>query len=118
MFIKGLKINMENNRCPGGNGCTNIGNHDTGNAVCPDFFSIPPVPFALLSSLIGALLIDNLNLNQQNSLGNFLVGVGQILLTAAAQGSTLESGSKQNQQIQQLSMIKKQICELEQQMNC
>ncbi|WP_042317119.1 hypothetical protein, partial [Desulfofarcimen acetoxidans] len=48
--------------------------------------SLPPQQFTLLSALIGILLINYLNINEQNSLGNFLVGIGQTLLTAAAQG--------------------------------
>jgi hypothetical protein len=49
------------------------------------FFNIPAKQFSLLSSIIGILLIDNLNIDQQNAFGNFLVNVGQNILTSAAQ---------------------------------
>lgn len=83
--------NMDWNKF-GSNSCEN-NNCDNYLASC--FFSLPPKEFSLLSSMIGLLLIDNLDINQQNSLGNFLVGVGQALLTAAAQGQLVE-GNKDN----------------------
>ncbi len=64
------------------------------NDMMSCFFSLPPKQFALLSSVIGVLLIDDLNSNQLNSLGNFIVNIGQTILTAAAQASTLESEEK------------------------
>ncbi|MDP4180423.1 MAG: hypothetical protein Q8942_04940 [Bacillota bacterium] len=93
-------------------------NADKGNRFCSPLdclFSLNPIQFSLLSSIIGILVIDNLDLNQQNSLGNFLVGVGQNILTAAAQGAMLESKNEKNDQIRdQIQMLKKQICVLEQ----
>lgn len=88
------------------------------NPLASCFFSLPPKQFSLLSSLFGILLIDNLDLNQQNSLGNFIVGVGQAILTAAAQGQLLQSNSSQNDHIrQQIQLLKKQICTLEQELD-
>ena len=62
------------------------------------FFSLPPKQFALLSSLIGILLTDNLNPDQQNALGNFIVNIGQVILTSAAQGQLLQDSGSQKQQ--------------------
>lgn len=64
------------------------------NAFKSCFFSLPPKQFSLLSSLIGIVLIDNLDTNQQNSLGNFLINVGQAILTSAAQGQLIENKTK------------------------
>jgi len=64
------------------------------NTLISCFFSLPPKQFSLLSSLIGIFLIDNLDTNQQNSLGNFLVNVGQAILTAAAQGQSMQNNDK------------------------
>lgn len=87
-----------------------------GNGGNCGFFSLDPVKFSLLSSLIGILLIDNLNPDQQNSLGNFVVNIGQNLLTAAAQADTLQE-SQQNQVRRQIQSLKKQIAELEEELD-
>jgi hypothetical protein len=63
------------------------------NSIASSFFSIPPNQYALLASLIGVALAENLDLNQQNSLGNFIVDIGTTMLTAAAQGQLIESRS-------------------------
>ncbi|MCX7920603.1 MAG: hypothetical protein N3B21_01055 [Clostridia bacterium] len=106
-----------------GRGCGEPGNNlcndnNLENKLASCFFSLPPKQFSLLSSLLGILLIDNLDLNRQNSLGNFIVNVGQAILTAAAQGQSLQSNSSQNDHIrQQIQMLKKQICALEQELD-
>lgn len=75
--------------------------------------SLPPKQFALLSSLIGILLIDDLNLDQQNALGNFIVNIGQAILTSAAQEQALQSNNSQNDDIlQEIEGLKKQISSL------
>jgi hypothetical protein len=88
-------------------------NEERSLASC--LYSLSPKQLSLLSSLIGILLIDNLDVNQQNSLGNFIVGVGQILLISAAQEQLLESqSSSQTDDInQQIQMLKDQIYALE-----
>ena len=87
-----------------------------GNGGEGGFFSLSPVKFSLLASLLGVLLIDNLDLDQQNSLGNFLENVGQNLLTAAAQGQTVQA-SQQNQIRKQIQSLKNQIAELEEELD-
>lgn len=47
--------------------------------------SLPPKQFILLSSLIGILLIDNIDAKDQIILGKFINNIGQTILTAAAQ---------------------------------
>ncbi len=64
------------------------------NTLASYFFSLPPKQFSLLSSLIGILLIDNLDANKQNSLGNFLINVGQAILTSAAQEQLIEDNKQ------------------------
>lgn len=88
------------------------------NPLAACFFTLPPSQFALVSALLGILLLDNLNINQQNQLGNFLVGTGQTLLTAAAQGAALQDQSSQNDAVrQQLEIIKNHIRDLEQELD-
>lgn len=77
----------------------NDNNSESAFASC--FFSLPPKQFALLSSLIGILIIDKLDINQQNSLGNFLINVGQVILTSAAQGQLIQSNNQQNDNVNQ-----------------
>lgn len=64
------------------------------NSIASSFFSIPPNQYALLASLIGVVLSENLDLNQQNSLGNFIVDIGTTMLTMASQGQLIESSNK------------------------
>lgn len=52
---------------------------------------IPPEQFTLLATIIGVLLSSELDPNEQNSVGNFLVSVGQTLLTSAAQAQLQQS---------------------------
>ena len=48
-------------------------------------FDLSPEEFAALSALVGLALLPGLTAGQQNSLGNFLMGIGQMLESAAAQ---------------------------------
>ncbi|HEX9059558.1 MAG TPA: hypothetical protein VF941_05225, partial [Clostridia bacterium] len=73
-------LNEELNKCLG----------NVGNPLMSCFFSLPPKQFSLLSSVLGILMIDNLTPTQQNSLGNFIVGIGQMILTSAAQSEMVK----------------------------
>ena len=81
------------------------------------FFNIPPKQFSLLASILGLLLIDGLSADEQNSLGNFLVSMGQSILTSAGQEQLISSNDDQDDDLsEQLDLLKKQICLLENQM--
>lgn len=93
-------------------------NSNCENPLVKYFFSLPPKQLALLSTLVGILLIDNLDVNQQNSLGNFIVNVGQAILVSAAQSQVLQSNSSQKDYIrQQIQILKQQIQTLEKQLD-
>jgi len=47
--------------------------------------SLPPKQYTLMSSVIGILLIDNLDPKEQISLGKFFINIGQTILSSAAQ---------------------------------
>ncbi len=99
------------------NQCNSVKN-SCENIFAKCFFSLPPKQFSLLSSLIGILLIDNLDLDQQNALGNFIVNVGQAILTSAAQAQTLQNNNSQNDYIRkQIQILKQQIDMLEKQLD-
>lgn len=79
----GMDINEKNN--------TQSGNE--GNCPPCGLFSLPPKQYALLSSILGIQFVDKLDLDQQNSLGNFFVSLGSSLLAAAAQGQLIANCS-------------------------
>lgn len=53
-----------------------------------------PRELAILTTAIGIIISSKLNINQQNVVGNFLEGVGQIVLVIAAQAQNLQSQGK------------------------
>lgn len=57
------------------------------------FFNLKPYEFALLANVLGILLCNYLDSNEQNSFGNWLELLGQEILTVQAQGVTLSPGS-------------------------
>jgi hypothetical protein len=80
--------------------------------------SLHPKNFALLSTILGLSLLDGLNVNQKNALGNFIVNVGQTLLTVAAQDQSLQDDTSQNDQIlDDIEDLKNQITALKKEIN-
>lgn len=59
--------------------------NNTYKALVSCITSLPAKQFILLSSLIGILLIDNIDAKEQIILGKFINNIGQTILTAAAQ---------------------------------
>lgn len=88
---------------------------DDKNEKCCDnscLLSLPPKQFALLATVFGLLLLDDLSIDQQSALGNFLLSVGQTILTASAQAQSLKSCQSANDQDQvhdDIEDLKKQI---------
>ena len=80
-------------------------------------FSLPPKQLAILSTVIGIALIDDLTVDQQNVLGNFLVSVGQTIFTAAAQQQLQESEESQDEIKDEIDNLKKQICLLKKELD-
>ncbi|MGH4140157.1 hypothetical protein [Clostridium sp.] len=50
-----------------------------------------PNELATLAAIIGIIIASKYNVNQQNVVGNFLEGVGQILLLSAAQAQYIQT---------------------------
>ena len=44
-------------------------------------YSLSPYEFTAVAAIIGLLIAPNLNINEQDSIGNFLIEIGQVLLT-------------------------------------
>lgn len=102
------------------NGDKNLDNKscDNINPIESCLLSLPPKQFALLSTLFGLLLLDDLNIDQKNALGNFIVNIGQTILTAAAQEQSLQKDNLQNDQIQEdIEDLKNQITLLKKELN-
>lgn len=59
--------------------------NNTYKALISYIISLPPKQYTLLSTLIGLLLIDNLDSKDQILLGKFISNIGQTIFTAAAQ---------------------------------
>lgn len=117
MSRKGLEMNFNELSC------NNIKNDmkeecNANNIIKNCLSAFPPKQFALLSTLIGLLIIDGLDADDQNSIGNFIVGIGQTILVSAAQQQLLESNKQKNNSIRnQINMLKKQINSLESQLD-
>lgn len=81
-----------------------------------NFDKIPPREFTLLATLLGILLTFSLDVNEQNSLGNFIVSIGQSLLTNAAQTTAQENLSMDQQQYsdicQKVDQLNAQLADL------
>ncbi|MBE6140385.1 MAG: hypothetical protein E7172_02490 [Firmicutes bacterium] len=53
--------------------------------------NINPHSFAIIAVTVGYACVGNYNVNEQNSIGNWLILVGQYILTHAAQQQLIES---------------------------
>ncbi|GAA4654551.1 hypothetical protein GCM10023142_16890 [Anaerocolumna aminovalerica] len=87
------------------------------NPIESCLLSLPPKQFTLLSTIFGLILLDDLSINQKNALGNFIVSVGQTMLTAAAQEQSLQSDSENDQICEDIDDLKKQITLLKKELN-
>ena len=60
-------------------------------------FNTNPRYSTILAFIIGLILIDDLNVNEQNMLGDWLMLVAQTIITNANSQNIIESRIKQNQ---------------------
>lgn len=74
--------------------------------------SLPPKQFALLATLFRLLLLDDLSIDQQSALGNFLLSVGQTILTASAQEQSLQSSQNDDKVNNDIEDLKKEVASL------
>jgi len=71
--------------------------------------SISPESLAVLATLIGVILANDLDANSQNSLGNFFEALGQTILTIAAQEQCLGTDENGNSQYERLEKKIKEL---------
>lgn len=109
--IDNLNYNLNDEKKPNNKSCNNI------NPIESCLLSLHPQNFALLSTILGLSLLDDLSINQKNALGNFILSIGQAILTAAAQEQSLQNDDSQNDQIldeiddlkNQIALLKKEL---------
>lgn len=58
--------------------------------------NIDPTTFAFTAVIIGAVIVGDLDVNEQNSIGNWFELVGQYILTNAAQQQVIEGRIENN----------------------
>ena len=59
-------------------------------------FSFSGNEFAIISSIIGFVISQNLDIDEVNSLGNFFENIGQFMLAKAAQAQVSSNRNKNN----------------------
>lgn len=59
-------------------------------ALLQSFFSLPPELMTALGTVLGFAMLGDLTADQQDSLGNFLILIGQILETSSTQKQIFE----------------------------
>ena len=59
-------------------------------------FSFTGNEFAIISSIIGFVISQNLDIDEVNSLGNFFENIGQFMLAKAAQDQVLSNRNNNN----------------------
>ena len=76
--------------------------------------SIGPDELAILATLLAVALSKGLSFEQINVIGNFLVAIGSIMLTIAAQGEALKAQSEPTEKDtqKQLQDMQEQLKEL------
>ena len=61
------------------------------NGSYDDLFNANPKLVTILGNLIGLIIIEDLTTIEQNVIGNFLISIGQTILTNAASQGLIES---------------------------
>ena len=59
-------------------------------------FSFTGNEFAIISSIIGFVISQNLDIDEVNSLGNFFENIGQFMLAKAAQAQVISNRNNNN----------------------
>lgn len=82
--------------------------------------SIPSEQITILSTLIGVLISSDLDVDEQNALGNILINIGQALVTVASLEAIQQSQNNEQMQkqyiCQQIDQLNLQINQLRQQL--
>ena len=86
-------------------------------------YSLSPYQFTTTAFLIGIILAPNFNLNEQVAIGNFLIEIGQVILTvnsrleASPENQDISNSQAQNLIEQTKSEFNKKLAILQKQIN-
>lgn len=75
--------------------------------------SLNPFEFATLAYILGVLLSEGLNANEQSSLGNFYNLLGEVIQTIGAQAQNLNSTSQNIDMADAIKSLKGKIGNIE-----
>ncbi len=78
------------------------------------FFDLPPDLMAALGTVLGFALAGRLNYAQQNSLGNWLELIGQLLDATSAQGQLLQQQQQTDAQGARIAALEQEVQRLKQ----
>ncbi len=76
------------------------------------FFDLPPDVMAALGTILGFALAGRLNYAQQNSLGNWLELIGQLLDATSAQGQLLQQQQQSDGQGKRIQALEQEVARL------
>lgn len=76
------------------------------------FFNLPAELMTALGTVLGFALTGRLNYAQQNSLGNWLELIGQILDSNAAQGQLLQQQQQTDDNSRRLDVLERELARL------
>ncbi|MBR5284138.1 MAG: hypothetical protein IKU27_03725 [Clostridia bacterium] len=77
------------------------------------FFDMPSELMTALATVLGFALLGDMDADQQNAVGNFLMLIGQILTTDATQAQTLQARLDADQQ----KALEERVRRLEERLN-
>lgn len=83
--------------------------------IFESFFSLPPELLTALGTVLGFATLGDLTADQQNTLGNFLMLIGQILETNSSQKQLLEdiAAARSMEELrQEVAQLKQQLAAL------
>ena len=78
-----------------------------------NLFNVNPTYSTTISFILGLILVDNLNTAEQNMLGNWIILLGQTILTNASSQNVIESrlqGVRYNINSKEVKSIYNPIC--------
>lgn len=81
--------------------------------ILESFFSLPPELMTALGTVLGFATLGDLTADQQNSLGNFLILIGQILETNSSQKQLLQDLAA----AQSMEQLRQEVRQLKQQLD-
>ena len=84
----------------------NINNSDQAKSIVKWIYSLNPIEFTSSSFLIGLILGQTLNFNEQIAIGNFLIEIGQVLLTLNSQTNLRNQNNSYSNEEIDLSIYK------------